>query len=101
MRLRFGAPVFTSVTTGFLPDMQFLKAVPEARLAGNEIKIRCAFQGMLFHMASLLFDMKIVGHREDAGNAVCLLVGDNLVHLSRNHPLQNDTAIFHDDVDRG
>src|SRR5262249_28940538 len=51
--------------------------------------------GFLF---CFLFHPQIICHREYVGNALGLHFGDLLIHLARNHALQRDMAILHDDV---
>src|SRR3977135_4489414 len=45
-----------------------------------------------------LFHYKVVGHRENARNAVDLDAGDLFIHLAGDYAFERDVAVFDDDV---
>ena len=50
--------------------------------------------------ASLFLDTKVIGHRENIGNALCLHLGNLLIHLTSDYAFQCDVTILDYDVDR-
>src|ERR1700728_4848556 len=46
------------------------------------------------------YHLQIVGHREDAGDAVSAKAGHILIRIVIHNAFQSDAAILHDDADR-